>query len=109
MFYFVILEKTELLLKSTDNESIFHCTSRIEIDKLPNKLIASKNRSTAAPPDFQLESTQVNATTIRIHVKPNGYVGVNRIICHVKDNHTDGAVTDLIVGGNQFYILYEIC
>ncbi|CAF3037720.1 unnamed protein product, partial [Rotaria socialis] len=50
------------------------------------------------PPAFQLQTEQVNSTTIRIHVIPNGYIGVNRINCHWDDKKKYAQVVDLIIG-----------
>lgn len=88
-----------LVVNSTDEEVIIHCSSRIELDKLQNPLIASIDREIKSPPAFRLESEKANATTIRIRIIPNGYIGINQIICHIKNNITFGQPVDLIIGG----------
>ncbi|CAF3239766.1 unnamed protein product, partial [Rotaria socialis] len=75
----------KLELNSTETEGIFHCSSPVELHKQRAKLTVSIERPIVTPPAFQLQTEQVNSTTIRIHVIPNGYIGVNRINCHWDD------------------------
>ncbi|CAM2708447.1 unnamed protein product [Rotaria socialis] len=92
------LDKFELELNSTETEGIFHCSSPVELHKQRAKLTVSIERPIVTPPAFQLQTEQVNSTTIRIHVIPNGYIGVNRINCHWDDKKKYAQVVDLIIG-----------
>jgi hypothetical protein len=93
------LEPLELVLRSTDNEGIFYCNSGLEINKQRSQLIATIDNPIVTPPAFLLITQQTNSTTIKIRIKPNGYIGINRISCHWSDNVTDGQPADLIIGG----------
>ena len=95
------LEPLELLLRSTDNEGVFDCNSRVQLNKQQSKLTASIENLNMTPPMFLLKTEQTNGTTIRIRVKPNGYIGLNRISCHWKNNQTFGHTADLIIGGRR--------
>ncbi|CAF4346967.1 unnamed protein product [Rotaria socialis] len=88
----------KLELNSTETEGIFHCSSPVELHKQRAKLTVSIERPIVTPPAFQLQTEQVNSTTIRIHVIPNGYIGVNRINCHWDDKKKYAQVVDLIIG-----------
>ncbi|CAF1647953.1 unnamed protein product [Rotaria magnacalcarata] len=92
------LDKFELELNSTEKERIFHCSSPVELHKQRAKLTVSIEKPIVTPPAFQLQTEQVNSTTIRIHVIPNGYIGVNRIHCHWDDKENYAQVVDLIIG-----------
>ena len=73
------LEPLELVLRSTDNEGIFYCNSGVEINKQKGILMATIDNPILVPPSFLLTTEQMNKTTIRIRIKPNGYIGINRI------------------------------
>ncbi len=88
-----------MVLRSNDTLGIYYCTSRVEINKQRNKLMASIDKPILAYPSFRLKTEQINASTIRIRIKPNGYVGINRISCHRNNNLTYGQTADLIIGG----------
>ncbi|CAM4906833.1 unnamed protein product [Rotaria socialis] len=92
------LDWLKLELNSTETEGIFHCSSPVELHKQRAKLTVSIERPIVTPPAFQLQTEQVNSTTIRIHVIPNGYIGVNRINCHWDDKKKYAQVVDLIIG-----------
>jgi hypothetical protein len=91
----------ELILRSTDKQGIFLCNSRTELKKQQNKLTVSIEGPKSTPPKFLLKVDEINSTTIRIRVTPNGYIGVNRISCHWNNNLTYGQTADLIIGGMQ--------
>ncbi|CAF5051847.1 unnamed protein product, partial [Rotaria magnacalcarata] len=103
------LDKFELELNSTEKERIFHCSSPVELHKQRAKLTVSIEKPIVTPPAFQLQTEQVNSTTIRIHVIPNGYIGVNRIHCHWDDKENYAQVVDLIIGGNFYLLLSALC
>jgi len=97
--HFFFAEPLELVLKSTDNEGLFHCNARVNLQDQKQRLTASIENVNINPPKFNFNVEQINETTIRIRIKPNGYVGVNRISCHWNNNLTFGHTVDLIVGG----------
>jgi hypothetical protein len=84
--FFEHLEPLELVLRSTDAEGIFYCNGQVDYPILTS-------------PKFELKTEEMNSTTIRIRIKPNGFIGVNRISCHWNDNLTYGQAADLIIGG----------
>ncbi len=100
-FFFRNLDPLELVLNSTDAQGIIYCNGRVDINKQRNKLTASFDRPISAPPIFQLKTEQVNSTTIRIYILPNGYIGTNRISCYWDNNVTYGQTADLIIGGSE--------
>jgi hypothetical protein len=63
--------------------------------------MASIENPILAAPKFLLKTEQMNSTTIRIRIIPNGYIGMNRIICHWENNLTFGQTADLTIGGNE--------
>jgi hypothetical protein len=71
----------------------------LEINKQKGKLMTTIDYPIIAPPAFLLTTEQTNSTTVRIRIKPNGYIGINRIRCHWSDNATDERPADLIIGG----------
>ncbi|CAF4552199.1 unnamed protein product [Rotaria sp. Silwood2] len=73
----------------------------IELNKQNNELIASIYNPILTSTEFQLKTEQVNSTTIRIHIIPNGYIGVSRINCHWSTNITYRETVDLYIGGIQ--------
>ena len=95
------LDKFELEFNSTEKERIFHCSSPVELHKQRAKLTVSIEKPIVSPPAFQLQIEQVNSTTIRVHVIPNGYIGVNRIRCHWDDTLLYHHAVDLIIGGRE--------
>jgi hypothetical protein len=105
-FFSCDLEPVELVLRSTDNEGIFYCNGGVEINKQKSKLMATIDNLILAPPSFLLTTEQLNSTTIRIRIKPNGYIGINRISCHWSDNLTYGQTADLIIGGMEISYLF---
>ncbi|CAF3399557.1 unnamed protein product [Rotaria sp. Silwood1] len=90
--------QVELVIDSTDKERTFYCSSRVNLDKQGNKLMASIDKPVSTSPEFILKHEQANSTAIRIRIIPNGYIGVNRIICHWDNNITYGQIADLIIG-----------
>ncbi|CAF2529323.1 unnamed protein product [Rotaria sp. Silwood2] len=70
----------------------------IELNKQNNELIASIYNPILTSTEFQLKTEQVNSTTIRIHIIPNGYIGVSRINCHWSTNITYRETVDLYIG-----------
>ncbi|CAF4111813.1 unnamed protein product [Rotaria sp. Silwood2] len=92
------LDEVELVINSKDKERIFYCSSRVELDKQRNKLMASIDKPVSTSPAFEIKTEQANSTTIRIRIIPNGYIGVNRIICHWSNNISNGQAVDLIIG-----------
>lgn len=99
VFFSEHLEPLELVLRSTDAEGIFYCNGQIDFKKRRSKLTASIDYPISTSPKFQLKTEEMNSTTIRIRIKPNGFIGVNRISCHWNDNLTYGQAADLIIGG----------
>ena len=97
--FFKNLDPLELILRSTDTEGIYYCNSRVELNKQGRKLLASFEKPILTSSKLLLQTQQINSTTIRIRIKPNGYIGVNRISCHWDNNITYGQLGDLIIGG----------
>lgn len=90
------LEPLELVLRSNGSSGIFYCHSKTEGRR---ELTASIDNSAKTSPTFIMKSEQINATTLRIRIQPNGYIGINRINCHWADNQTYPQTADLVIGG----------
>ncbi|CAF2960440.1 unnamed protein product [Rotaria sp. Silwood2] len=102
------LDEVELVINSKDKERIFYCSSRVELDKQRNKLMASIDKPVSTSPAFEIKTEQANSTTIRIRIIPNGYIGVNRIICHWSNNISNGQAVDLIIGVHTTKVDFRI-
>ena len=93
------LEPLELVLRSNGSSGIFYCRSKTEGQR---PLTASIDNSAKTSPTFLMRTEQINSTTLRIRIQPNGYIGINRINCHWIDNHTYPQTADLVIGGMKF-------
>lgn len=92
---FFCLEPLELVLQSNGSNGIFYCHSKTKERK---QLTASIENSAKITPACIMRTEQINATTLRIRIQPNGDIGIHRINCHSTDNRTYPSTADLVIG-----------
>ncbi|UJR36296.1 hypothetical protein I4U23_029025 [Adineta vaga] len=87
-----------LVLHSNDSLGIIYCNSRVQINEQPSRLTASLDEPVKTYPKFEMHTEEHNATTIKILIKPNGFIGGSRIHCHWANNESYGQTAELIIG-----------
>lgn len=95
------VEPLELVLRSDDVEGNFYCHSHLTNTQERRILTASIEHPVTTMPTFFMKTEQINTTTLRIRIRPNGYIGINQINCYANNNSSHRQIADLIVGGKM--------